>query len=538
MPIITMLMLSVLAIGSNVSNVSASPTVTVYATDHAFYSEAPSLVSTYFNVTVGITNVVDWGAWSFKLNYNTTLLDAIRVYKTANTSDNTDFVPTDVLGNWYPDQAPTINDSIGGGLGRVWCGALVPVAPGQGRNGNAEFLKIKFHIAVAPPRGISPPNPANITWSCALDLYDVVIGDSYGAAITVDVIDDGSYSYTRGQQIAGAPVASFTWVPTFPIVCQEVTCTDTSTPNGGSINAWEWEISGPATNTTAMNLSTMKFHCDDAGTVNVTLTVFDTEGMNDTVMHSIEQTKPLGCRLDLYTSTNRWCGQVTPNVGIGINEPCDALSPDVNVTLFAEVTWNGAPRMHVLVAFEVLDNRNSCVLYRTAETDKDGIARIWFRIPTPCEVSNFGKWIAYATAKIQDVKQEDRMPFDVGYVITLELVLTDKDTYYAPCDWISIGVELKNIMWIPKNVTLVAVAYDDCDVPIGQVIVPITVPGGRYCNPYHMYVEIYPGIHVPQWTYVGTRGKLYVSAFTTLPRLCGVAYCPEISKTFKLEWRG
>jgi len=395
-------------------------------------------------------------------------------------------------------------------------------------------VKIQFRIILAPPYGFFPP--ANITWSCALDLNasETVIVDSYGSDIPINV-EDGLYSYVRKQfTFELFPVADFTWSPQYPYVGDNVTLTDTSTPNGGYLIAWVWTLTGPAT-LGPNNTQNTWFRCDGPGTVNVTLTILDDDGMNRTTSKLISQVAGPWRIIELYTSSNRWCGQVTPFIGIGPNEPADSMSPDVNITLFAEVSWNGAPRNHVLVAFEVLDNLNRCITYRTAESNKDGLAWIWFRIPTPCDEQLFGKWFAIASAKIQDNKYNDTMRFDVGYPITLLDVEVDKDTYYAPSDWLYPTVYFKNIMFIKKELTLVAVAYDDCDVPIGQVIVDLWVPGGYFCHPYYMNI-ILPAIHIPQWTYVGV-GKLYVSAFTALPKDCGAAYSPELGPlNFKLEW--
>jgi hypothetical protein len=94
-----------------------------------------------------------------------------------------------------------------------------------------------------------------------------------------------------------------------------------------------------------------------------------------------------------------------------------------------------------------------------------------------------------------------------------------------------------NIMMIPKEVTFIFVVYDDCDVPIGQVIYNTTVAGGEYCSPNEDMILINELLHLPQWTYVGL-GKVYVNAFTRLPQDCGVPYCPEVSYEFVLEWSG
>jgi hypothetical protein len=284
--------------------------------------------------------------------------------------------------------------------------------------------------------------------------------------------------------------------------------------------------------------------------VNVTLTVWDDENMSGTITKSIEQKEKLGCIFDLTRSPTQFCGQTTTALGEGVNASCDALSPDLNVTLFVEVSWNGKPVNHVLVAFEVIwfaypDGTPleypECVLYRTAETDKDGIARIWFRVPTPCEGMMFGKWYAYASAKVQEVKQEDWMYFDVGYLVTLTGVVTTgfdgqpEDTFEY-CEWIGVTVYLKTISWMPKYVKLIVVVYDDCDVPIGQDISGVWLTEtATYCHPKDYIIIWQDAVHVPQWFYAG-EGKVYVSAFTDIPSECGVPYCPEVSTGIALEW--
>jgi len=259
------------------NNVNAESNTTVYATEHLFFTST-DLTGWRFNVTVGIANVTDWGAWSIMLDFNASLLEAEYVYATPDTADNTDWVPVDLENyTFHPDGPPTINNT----LGRVFVGALVPVGQGNGRNGDFELVKIQFRIILAPPSYL-------ITYSCILDLHDdwTIIGDSYGNPITVNV-EDGIYVYKRPTDPNWPPLANFTWSPLHPYVGDNVTLTDTSTPNGGTITAWVWTISGPATLTGPNNESVTTFHCDRVGTVNVTLTVWDTLGMNATTSELI-----------------------------------------------------------------------------------------------------------------------------------------------------------------------------------------------------------------------------------------------------------
>ena len=520
-----------------------SPGTWLYVEDYVFGPTAADLTGTQFNVTVNVFNVTNLGSFEFKLGYNTTILDAVKCHLTPISEGYFRYhYPINLTtGEW--DAYTSINDT----LGRVYFGCAVKNLV-TGWTGNGSLLTTTFEITMAPPRELGFP-PEYRYLNCTLDLYETeTVGVKDLATFPIEhEADDGFYNYIREQIKPGAPVAKFTWTPAIAYECDTVTLDASESTDGGFPPiTYKWTVTGNATLTGADNTVTTTMHCDGAGVAVVTLNVTNDIGYSHEVTHEIEQRARVGCILDLYTSENRFCGQTTPYVGKGPNEPCDALSPDVNITLFAEVTWNGKPVMHVLVAFEVLENTTGtpkCVLYRTAETDKDGIAKTWFRVPTPCEEQLFGKWIAIVSAKIQEVEQKDTMPFDVGYLITLVEVWTigpdgeSKDTFIAPCDMIGIGIAAKNIAWIKKSVKFVVVVYDDCDVPIGQVVFGVSVAAGKYCDPADIYVYIANAIHVPQWTYVG-RGKVYASAFTALPSECGVPYCPEVSCDIALEWSG
>ena len=549
---------------------TSPPPIWMWASDYDVTNQA-DLTGTRFNVTVNLYNVTWLAAIEFKLWYNTTLLDAVRTFLTPMSENYLKgYGPLDPINMTYHNKSPIFDAQ-----GMVYWYAIVKVMTSP-FSGDAAVLTIEFEIDVAPPLGYTPPNPPTLSVGCPLKLNETVVGwinptTLYEGEYVLNTdysLDDGLYNYTRPQLVPGKPVAKFTWTPPIAYVCDTVTCTDRSTPNGGVITSWSWSISGPGTITSGWTDPVMTFHCDGVGSVYVTLTVMDSEGMSDSVTNEIKQVEPVGCMLDIWTSDNRFCGQSTTFLGEGLavvdgqiqpaSAYADALTPDVNITLFASVTWNGAPRMHVLVSFEIIYEwklvdqalgfpdgyavLNETIAYRTAETDKDGIAVTWFRVPMWCEGLPFGKWLIIASGKVQERKQEDWIRFDVGYLIQLEGVETVDHVYHEPedtflvyCDTIGINVVYKNIALMPKWVCFVAVVYDDCDVPIGQVDWWQEAQPGEYCSPN--YGSIYFEVHVPQWAYVGV-GKVYVSAFTALPRDCGVAYCPEASTTIMLEWRG
>jgi hypothetical protein len=76
------------------------------------------------------------------------------------------------------------------------------------------------------------------------------------------------------------------------------------------------------------------------------------------------------------------------------------------VQLQANVTYNGQPRMNIEVAFKIegpIGGSNLTTVFRTAITDRTGIASIDFRIPQE-NTSNkvVGNWSAYCTATTMD----------------------------------------------------------------------------------------------------------------------------------------
>jgi len=147
-------------------NATPSPYISLNPTEYEAESPGHS-----FTINVTINDITDLGVWEFKLNYNTTILDATYVSPTPYTENNTDWVPTDALGIFYPDGPPTIDDTIG----QIWVGALVPAPLGGGLNGSFPLVTINF---TATAKG-----------SCTLDLYNTLLGDSYGNEIPHTVID-------------------------------------------------------------------------------------------------------------------------------------------------------------------------------------------------------------------------------------------------------------------------------------------------------------------------------------------------------------
>ena len=513
----------------------------------------PTVVGQTFTVNVTAHDVINYYGTDFWMSYNNSLINC-----------------TDV----EPDGAGSVN-TLNTGSKRVFSAKYMPkhtgyeagkikfsltFVYGEGAvefNGTGVVTWLTFEILDEPDQVSSPPPYTE--YNCSLGfiepgvrtkMYEIdkTVTPPASSVMDMDSPQDGFFACRTTSLVPGAPTADFDMLAKVT-VCTDVTCTDTSTP--GPAGSWivtrDWSISGPGSwlGTSPNNKTTRTFHCEGPGTVSVTLNVTNNFDLSDQKTKTCDQIVIVGAFIDVYTSTNRFCGQETTVIGKGPDAPCDALSPDVNVTLFANVTWNKAPVNHVLVAFEIIWEwqidwqdpasqaepvlLNETQFYRTAETDKDGIATIWFRVPTPCEGQLFGKWLVIAKAKVQDDTIQDTMRFHVGYLITLEdTPYTDAAEYCRCCSDITVYVPLKNIGYMDKWVTLVVTAYDDCDVPIGQDVNRLLIPGGAYCDPREILIIWKEAIHVPQWAYVGF-GKIYVSAFTGKPRDCGIPYCPEKS---------
>jgi PKD repeat protein len=533
--LVAMLIVSMAMLGVGLVAAVDTPWLSLEPPLTEYVGTAPGqYLNTKFNVTVEVHNVTDYYGCDFRLSYNDTLLEYTG-YNLRGTNA--------VIGS-LPDLALTITDtSITGSvrLSVLFKESYVPRP--DSFNGSGVVAWVEFKIIYVPAQGTSPPTYNEVGCDLNFDEVWTFLYNSAPAVITRNPCVNGDYLYKMTNLVPGAPTADFSYSPAVVFVGNTVTLTDQSSPGpSATLTAWKWTIaagSGTAHLTGSDSTPTTTFVCDSAGDIYVTLNVTNSFGLSDTETKQIMQLETLEAMLDLYTSPNRFCGQVTTETGVGLLEPADALTPDVNVTLFAEVTWGGAPVAHVLVAFEVFDNSSGTpvnVLSRTAETDKDGIAKIWFRVPRPNPVEDiFGNWFAFAKTKIQDTKIEDLMPFKVGYLITITGVDASPGTVIRDVDGLTVVVGLKNIAMMEKHYVLVVTLYDDCDVPIAKEYVDLVAPPeDPWCNSA-LWDITFSDISIPDYAYVGV-GKVYVSVYTDWPMDCGIPYSPEASTIFLIDW--
>lgn len=483
-----------------------------------------------FNVTANLYNVSNVGAFDVRFSYNTNLLDAVFVYR--------DCFPLTISGSWapidgsvwHPDGPPTINET----LGRIWSAATFTTA----YTGNVSLYTVEFHVTHAPTRVIG----TKVWDSCDLDIFYAELTDATSGLNQTFAVQDGLYNYTRGAIVPGKPKAEFLY-PSSVEVCKQGTVTDVSTPNGGNIVNRTWTIanvSGSAHWVTADNMTTRTFHCDGVGTITITLNVTDDQGMWDDISHDILQYEVVGPNIDLYDGSWRQYpeGTWTPYNGTGPNEPSDAYAPGENVSLFAIVTYNKEIVQNILVGFEVLDPLGRCVTYRTDRTNETGIAHVWFRIPIPCspaeQLELFGHWDVIAKCKLQDEIINDTKSFKVGWIVEILEVKTQPYSTWYKCEYIEFNVTVKNIAWLERLVWMTIVVYDECDVPIGQVVWNFTIEAAPHYLCSNFTTTQIRSLHVEKWAYVG-MGMVYANAYTALPFDCGIPYCPEKSYEIYIE---
>jgi len=293
-------------------------------------------------------------------------------------------------------------------------------------------------------------------------------------------------------------------------------------------------------------LATIKFRVTYATvypeTVVYNLDLYDTE-LNDPTGQPIPHTAvngwyefvPLppqppciGPAIDIYTQ------KLDPYGGKGPNMPSNAFGPQEEVILYAYVSYNCEPVQNKLVVFEVKNPSDEPVIFRTATSNAEGIATSSFRIPWEAKdaESLFGEWAIYGSFEIYETKANDTCTFKFGWPIEITQVKT-ADTYgslkssFTKGEHINFNITAKNIAFTSTITTFTLAVYDECDVPIGHVVLQdwLISPGTT---------EIFIiGLQIPKWAYVGI-GTVYANAYTDLPQFYGTPYCPEISTTFTI----
>jgi hypothetical protein len=503
---------------------NASPTsmeIIFNDTGTSTYDPCPLPVGAKFGVTLHVTDVpADPGCvqWMVRISWDPAVLNITKK-------------PTQ--GPWL-SQDGTLSTGFlvkpmnitGGKIPEMTCGLMEAGTT----SGSGDMAYMEFQI-------MSPGS----SW---ITIYGSKLYDPLGGGIDHDIVNGWFNKPIPGPTAPKAVITEPT-DGTYIYVCSNVTLDGrNSLPGFDSlplpghstpITDWAWYITGTITMELHGDYIPNAFHCNAPGDVWINLTVYAPDMISPThadykpygsikiVIHQIE--KPVGPAIDVYTERG---GQM-PGV------PSDAYGPQELVIIYAKVTYNDDPVQNKLVAFEVKDPSMTVVVTRTAPTDTNGIATTDFRIPWPCTNATglFGNWTIYASVDIAQTKVDDTCKFQFGWLIQILSVKTtnelgDPQTSFKKCHWVYFVITIKNIRKISLPVTITIVIYDNCNVPIGIVSITMMVPPGE------SEVTVIVGIHVVKWAFIGLS-TVYVNAYTKMPQLCGVPYCPEVPATITLE---
>ena len=217
----------------------------------------------------------------------------------------------------------------------------------------------------------------------------------------------------------------------------------------------------------------------------------------------------------------------TQRGGEGPDLPSDAFSPQEEIVFTVLVMYNYEYVGEKLVALEVVDSNNSFVASRTLETNVSGLASVTLRVPTD---PAFGVWKAVATLEIAGYTVNDTVTFRVGWIIEIIEVSVADDKgvskiSFAKEEEINFFVKVRNIAFSSKIATLTISVFDECEVPIGFVVLK------EWLISPDLNMMLITGFTIPVWAHSGT-GIVYANAYTAEPFLNGTAFCPEVMISF------
>jgi len=466
-----------------------------------------------FEVTLMIKNFEDMYLWQAGLSFSPSVLECTSVDGGTALTDDVFDVLAPTLGTLF---IPGAIDNVAGNVGYSSQG-LMGVVPGVTDTSGTGFKLLVFHFKVIGYTQSSSP----------IDIKTYFVLDSEGAKTIPDAI--GGAVETVVAPAPYGPTAAFSWLPIIPIEGTEVTF-DASASLGGfdgtsmcPITEYSWDFDGDLVWDVVTGSKVTPYTFPTAGDYGVTLEVYAPGATPDT--DSITKTvkvipPPMGAAIDLTAPDQ------APHDGEGPDVECDAFAPQQLVRLCAKVTYNLDPVEGKLVGFEVTDADGNCVTYRTATTNAYGIALVNFRIPS---MPVFGTWMATAIVDVAETTVADTMTFEVGWMIE---IISVAPTYsaYNKCNDMYFELTIKNIALSTKIATLTVVVYDECGVPIGQVVIPDWAVEAGFNGAYATITAI----HVPTWAFIGTA-TVYANAYTALPSTGGVPYCPEADAGFLIE---
>jgi len=148
-------------------------------------------------------------------------------------------------------------------------------------------------------------------------------------------IDTADNTFTNGEvKVQVYPVAHFTYSPTNPLANQTVTFNATlSTPNGGTVSGYMWDFGDGF-----HGEGVIAYHSySKTGTYNVTLTLIDSEGLNNTAWATVTVLEHDVAVLSVTPSTNEICEGQIMNITVIVQNNGN-FTETFNVTAYANTT--------------------------------------------------------------------------------------------------------------------------------------------------------------------------------------------------------
>jgi parallel beta-helix repeat protein len=335
------------------------------------------------------------------------------------------------------------------------------------------------------------------------------IGDTLVPHLNVDW-----YPLMHPWGIGVEPIASFIIMPETPKVYENVTfdASKSYDPNGIIIK-YEWDFGDGTPKLIEDDPVTYHVYAA-AGNYTVTLTVYDNEGLSNSTSKLLKVLEFV-LMIDVFT-------QKEPYSGRGPNLPSDAFAPQEEVILYAYVTYNYEPVAGKLVAFQVIDPNNNTVVYRENVTNETGYARVNFRILSN---ATFGIYTVISTVSVVNKIAEDTLTFKLGWIVEIIGIETvdlagNVRVNFTKGEYVQFKFKIKNISFLPKNVTLTVTLFDVEATAIGTMAMIIQV------DPGWSEFTTALSIKIPVWALCG-QATAVTCAFTTWIQNGGIPYCPE-----------
>jgi hypothetical protein len=294
-----------------------------------------------------------------------------------------------------------------------------------------------------------------------------------------------------------------------------------------AITAYTWSINGPSFSQTLNGANPGTVTLSNPGDYTFELTVNATGATpeTDSVTHIVHvfNVSSDGAAVDLYTDRG----------GEFAMQNASAYGPQELVTIYANVTYNGAAVPGKDISFEIRDNEGNLVAVRGGTSDDNGVATVSYRIPWPSgnPEDSFGKWSIQTTVSFSQVDVTDVVYFTFDYILdAVEVSITNlignSITSVARSNQMKVLVSVSNIRDVAVNCLVCFTLVDEGSVPIQCVTVNLSADPGDT-------EETGTGtmITIPEWAFVGTA-TAYVNVLTNLPSLGGVPFCPEASMNF------